>query len=149
MASYIGFSTINAGKPRSKNMQSGSAGGVGSIPQPIVYGKKFRLTDEKLVIQDLVNAFNIQQGQKVGNPAYGTSLWSHVFSPNTSDIQQTIIAEVRRVVAADPRLVMNTIKAYAMEQGILVELELAVTLTNTAQLLNLFFNTNTRQVSLR
>lgn len=146
MATYIGFSTINASKPRSTNLQPGKDGGTGSTVQPIIYGKKFRLVDDKLVIQDLVNAFNIQQGQKVGNPAYGSNIWSYIFSPNTTDVQQSIIAEVRRVVNTDPRIILNTVNAYAQDNGILIEMEIAVTLNNTAQMLSLFFNSNSRQV---
>ena len=146
MATYIGFSTINAGKPKSVNMTPGAAGGVGGVNQPIIYGKKFRMVDAQLVVQDLINAFNIHQGQKVGNPGYGTTIWTYVFAPNTVDTQQSIIAEVRRVIHADPRLVVNTVNAYSQENGILVEIELAVTLNNTAQLLSLFFDSSSRKI---
>lgn len=149
MATYIGFTTLNAGKPQSINMRPGNAGGVGSISQPIIYGKKFRLTDEKLVVHDLINAFNIQQGQKVGNPAYGTTLWSYVFSPNTSDVQQSIVQEVRRVLATDPRVIVNTVNAYSQEHGILVEVEIAVTITNMPLVLNIFFDASSGKASLQ
>ena len=56
MPSYIGFSTINANKPQSTQLSTGSSGGVGSVMQPIVYGKKYRTLDEQLVIQDFINA---------------------------------------------------------------------------------------------
>jgi len=36
MPSYIGFSTINANKPRSTNLPAGIAGGVGSMVQPVI-----------------------------------------------------------------------------------------------------------------
>ena len=145
MAQYIGFSTINAGKPRSAHMTPGKAGGVGSVVQPVIYGKKFRLVDDKLVIQDLINAFNISQGQVVGNPGYGTTLWSFAFDPNTSETQQAIVDEVRRIVHADPRILLNAVNVYTQEHGILVEMEIAVQPNQQAQLLNLFFNSTTRQ----
>ena len=66
MPYYIGFSTINANKPRSTNLPAGIAGGVGSMVQPVIPGKKYRLVDQQLVIQDLVNALNIRKGEKVG-----------------------------------------------------------------------------------
>lgn len=149
MASYIGFSTINANKLRSTNLSPGPAGGTGSVVQPIIYGKKFRLVDDKLVIQDLVNAFNIQQGQKVGNPSYGTSVWSYIFAPNTIDVQQNIIAEVRRVAKADPRIIVNTVNAFTQDNGILIEVELAVLPNNQAQLLNIFFNSSSRVAAIQ
>jgi hypothetical protein len=143
MPSYIGFSTINANKPRSTNLPAGLAGGVGSVVQPVIPGKKYRLVDESLVIQDFINSLNIQQGQKPGNPGYGTTLWSFVFEPNTFDVQQQLEDEIRRVANQDPRLVLNTVSAFPQENGILIEIELAVTPFNNAQTLSVFFNNTT------
>jgi phage baseplate assembly protein W len=143
MPSYIGFSTINANKPRSTNLPAGIAGGVGNMVQPVIPGKKYRLVDEQLVIQDFINALNIQQGQKVGNPAYGTTLWSFVFEPNTFDVQNQLENEIRRVATQDPRMILNTVSAYPQENGILIEIELAVTPFNNAQTLSVFFNNST------
>ena len=65
MPYYVGFTTVNANKPKSTNLAAGVDGGSGSVTQPIIYGKKFVLVDEKLVITDFVNALNIRQGEKV------------------------------------------------------------------------------------
>jgi len=143
MPSYIGFSTINANKPRSTNLPAGLAGGVGSMVQPVIPGKKYRLVDESLVIQDFINSLNIQQGQKVGNPEYGTTLWSFVFEPNTFDVQNQLELEIRRVANQDPRMILNTVSAYPQENGILIEVEMAVTPFNNAQTLSVFFNNST------
>jgi phage baseplate assembly protein W len=140
MPTYIGFSTINANKPRSSDLPAGIDGGTGSITQPIIFGKKYRLVDEKLVIQDFLNALNIQQGQKVGNPGYGTTLWSFVFEPNTADVQFQLQDEIRRVASLDPRMIVNSVKAYPKENGILIEVELAIAPFNNAQIMNVFFN---------
>lgn len=140
MPTYIGFSTINANKPRSTNLNPGIDGGTGSLTSPIVFGKKYRTVDENLVIQDFLNALNIQQGQKVGNPSYGTSLWSFVFEPNTADVQFQLQDEIRRVASLDPRMIVNSVKAYPQENGILVEVEIAIAPFNNAQIMNVFFN---------
>ncbi len=143
MPTYIGFSTINANKPRSTNLDVGVDGGTGSTTKPIVFGKKFRSTDSQLVIQDLVNALNIQQGEKVGNPGYGTTLWSFVFEPNTADVQFQLENEIRRVASLDPRLIINTVKAYPQENGILLEVEFAIAPFNNVEQLNVFFDNAT------
>jgi hypothetical protein len=143
MPSYIGFSTINANKPRSTNLPAGLAGGVGSTVLPVIPGKKYRLVDESLVIQDFINALNIQQGQKPGNPGYGTTLWSFVFEPNTFDVQQQLETEIRRVASQDPRILLNTVSAYPQENGILIEVEMAVAPFNNPQTLSVFFNNST------
>ena len=149
MPSYIGFSTINANKPKSTNLTQGNAGGVGSITNPIIFGKKFRLVDNQLVVQDFVNAFNIRQGEKVGQPEYGTTLWNFVFDPNTADVQFAIENEVRRVASLDPRLQLNYVKSYPKENGILIEVECAITPFNQASLLSIFFNTQTATAGLQ
>jgi phage baseplate assembly protein W len=143
MPTYIGFSTINANKPRSTNLPAGIAGGVGSMVQPVNPGKKYRLVDQQLVIQDFLNALNIQQGQKVGNPGYGTTLWSFVFEPNTFDVQNKLETEIIRVANLDPRMIVNTVSAYPQENGILIEVELAIAPFNNAEILSVFFNNST------
>jgi len=149
MPTYIGFSTINANKPRSTNVMPGIDGGTGSTISPINYGKKYRAVDEKLIIQDFINALNIQQGQKVGKPDYGTTLWSFVFEPNTTDVQFQLQDEIRRVASGDPRMIINSVKAYPKDNGILVEIELAVVPFNRAQLLNVFFNNLTNSATIQ
>ena len=143
MPTYVGFSSINAEKPRTVNEVTGLDGTGGLIKNPLVYGKKYRLTDAELVIQDLVNALNIRRGEKVGQPSYGTTLWDFVFEPNTPDVTQKLENELQRVVSQDPRLNVNRIRAYPRESGILVELELAVNPFNNAGDLNLFFDNQT------
>jgi phage baseplate assembly protein W len=149
MPSYVGFSTINANKPRTISRNTGVDGGNGSVLQPIVFGKKFASVDAPLVIQDFVNALNIRQGEKVGQPGYGTSLWSFVFEPNTADVQFQLENEIRRVAALDPRMILNSVKAYPQENGILLEVELAVSPFNQATLLSVFFNSATNVAVLQ
>lgn len=149
MPNYRGFSTINAGKPRSTTLAQGSGGGTGSITQPIVLGQKYYLVDQPLVIRDFLNALNIRKGEKPGKPQYGTTLWDFVFEPNTLDTQQQLENEIRRVVSQDPRIILNYVRAYPQENGILLEVELAITPFNQAQLLSVFFNSDTNTAYLQ
>lgn len=142
MATYIGFSTINVNTPRTA-VSGGANGGPGTLASPIRFGKKYRLTDEQLVVQDFINALNIQQGQKVGNPGYGTSLWSFVFEPNTIDVQYQLQAEIRRVAIQDPRLHINSLNTSTQEHGILIEMEVAIVPFNNASVLSVFFDNRT------
>ncbi len=149
MPQYIGFSTINACRPRTTNAPTGNDGGVGGILRQINTGKKFRITDEACVIQNFLNALNIQQGQKVGNPSYGTTMYSFVFEPNTADVQFKLENEIRRIAGLDPRLTINQIRAFPQENGILVELELSVNPFNQARLLSLFVDQGTNQTTIQ
>lgn len=126
MATYLGFSTQNACQPKTTNAISGSAGGPGGVRNGIVWGKKYQLVDNDLVIQDFINALNIRRGTKVGQPGYGTILWDLLFEQNVAEIQDEIENEIRRVARQDPRMVFNLVKAYPYNNGILIEIQMAV-----------------------
>lgn len=149
MPNYIGFSTINANKSKSTTLPAGLDGGTGSTIRPVIVGKKFRLVDQPLVIQDFVNALNIRRGEKVGKPQYGTTLWDFVFEPNTRDTQFQLEDEIRRVAKQDPRLILNSVKAYPQDNGILLEVELAISPFNQAQLLSVFFDNSSNTATIQ
>lgn len=149
MPTYVGFSTKDANKPKTTRAQPGVDGGTGSILNPIVLGKKFRLVDAPLVLTDFINALNIKKGEKVGNPGYGTTIWSYIFEPNDADTQFKIQNEIQRVASSDPRLLINDIKSYVQQNGILLEVEIAIQPFNDAQIINVFFNNLTNQATLR
>lgn len=148
MALYTGFSTQYFNLPTRGQVTQGVDGGSGSILQPSKIGKKFRLTDEQLILQDFLNALNIQQGSKPGNPSYGTTIWTFVFEPNTPDTQFQLEAEIRRVATQDPRLLLNNITAYPQENGILIELEMAISPFNNVQALRIYFDQPTGSATL-
>jgi phage baseplate assembly protein W len=149
MPTYIGFSTIGANEPKSTNASTGIDGGTGGVLQPTIPGKKYRLVDEALVVRDFINALNIQQGQKVGNPGYGSIIWSFIFEPNDAQTQFRLENEIRRIANGDPRLIINTVKSYPQENGILLEVELAIAPFNNAEILNVFFNNLTNTATLQ
>lgn len=149
MPQYLGYSTIHTNKPRTTDMATGSSGGPGNLRNPVIPGKKVKLVDEQLVIQDFVNALNIPQGSKVGQPSYGTTLWTFVFEPNTIDVQTALVNEVRRVASLDPRLILNTVNGYPQENGILIEVELAIAPFNNPTVLNVYFDNLTNTASIR
>lgn len=149
MAQYLGFSTIDANKPKTTNAQVGIDGGVGSITNGIIPGKKFKLNDQQLVIRDFINALNIRQGEKVGQPSYGTTLWNFVFEPNTPDMQFALETEIRRVASTDPRILLDYVKAYPQENGILMEVQMGIQPYSQALLLSVFFDSTTNKARVQ
>jgi phage baseplate assembly protein W len=117
--------------------------GYNTINQP----KKPTLTDFELIKRDLANALNIQQGQLPGRPGYGTRIWSYIFENQTVEVENQILLELQRVIAGDPRIALSSANVYPQDNGILIELEIAVVPSTTAERLALFFDTNTQQVS--
>ena len=119
MATFIGFNTINQ-------------------------NKKFTAVDFNLIKIDLLNAFNIRQGELVGRPGYGTIIWNYLFENQTQETQQLIYNEIQRVCAGDPRVYISGIQMFPQENGLLVQVGLAVVPSTNAQLLIIFFDQQQR-----
>jgi hypothetical protein len=109
--------------------------------------KKFTLTDFELVKRDLLNAFNIRQGQLPGRPGYGTVLWDYLFEPQLEELQTAIEREVQRVAGGDPRLYISDIQTFPQNNGILIEIELTVVPSTDAERLSIFFDLQQRNAT--
>jgi phage baseplate assembly protein W len=109
--------------------------------------KKFTLTGFELIKRDLLNAFNIRQGQLPGRPGYGTALWDMLFEPQLEQVQQTIEREVQRVAGQDPRIYINSIQSFPQDNGILLEIELEVVPSTDAERLAIFFDLEQRNAT--
>lgn len=149
MAQYIGFSTINANQPRTTNPRTTTNNyGSTSLTNPLIFGKKYRMVDAPLVIQDFINALNIRFGSKVGQPAYGTTLWDYVFEPNTQNTRDQLENELRRVASLDKRIALNYVNSFWQENGILVEIQASVIPFQEPLKLTVFFNKNNSTASI-
>lgn len=109
--------------------------------------KKFTLVDFELIKRDLLNAFNIRQGELVGRPAYGTTLWDFVFENQLQETERALLAEIQRVCGGDPRIYVSNIDLFPQNNGILIQLEIAVVPSTTAERLSIFFNQEQRIAS--
>lgn len=109
--------------------------------------KKFTLTDFELVKRDLLNAFNIRQGQLPGRPGYGTVLWDYLFEPQLEELQQAIEREIQRVAGGDPRIYISDIQTFPQNNGILIQIELTVVPSTDAERLSIFFDLQQRNAS--
>ncbi len=122
MPTFIGFNTINQ-------------------------NKKFTLTNFELVKRDFLNSMNLRQGQLVGRPGYGTTLWDNLFESNTQATQVSIEREIQRLAGGDPRLYIKSINAYPQQNGILLEIEAAMVPSTDAQRLSIFLDQESRRAS--
>jgi phage baseplate assembly protein W len=109
--------------------------------------KKFTLTDFELIKRDLLNAFNIRQGQLPGRPGYGTVLWEYLFENQVEAVQQGIQNEVQRVAGGDPRIYIASVNVFPQENGMLLEVQIQVVGQDNAELLSIFFDQQSRNAS--
>jgi phage baseplate assembly protein W len=115
MATFIGFSTVNR-------------------------NKQFVVTDFELIKIDLLNAFNIRQGEVVGRPEYGTVIWNYLFENQLEETEQALYQEIQRVCGGDPRVYVNSINLFPQQNGILIEVDLMVVPSTDAKRLSIFFD---------
>lgn len=106
--------------------------------------KKFTLTGFELIKRDLLNAFNIRQGQLPGRPGYGTVIWDFLFENQVEELQNSLTKEIQRVAAGDPRIYINDIQTFPQQNGILIQLELSIVPSTDAQRLSIFFDNQQR-----
>jgi phage baseplate assembly protein W len=109
--------------------------------------KKFTSVDFDLIKIDLLNAFNIRQGELPGRPGYGTILWNYLFEGQTVETQTAITEEIQRVCAGDPRVFVSGMQMFPQQNGILIQLGIAVVPSTQAQQLSIFFDQQQRSAS--
>ena len=109
--------------------------------------KKFTLTDFELIKRDLLNAFNIRQGQLPGRPAYGTVLWDFLFENQLEDLVQAIRSEIQRVAGQDPRISISDIEVYPQHNGILIQVNILAVPSQNSERLAIFFDQQQRNAT--
>ena len=109
--------------------------------------KKFTLTDSELVKRDFLNALNIRQGQLPGRPQYGTVIWENLFDNQSNELISNIESELQRIAGLDPRMQLSNVEVFPQENGILIQIQLAIVPSTDAQQLSIFFDQQTRNAS--
>jgi len=103
-----------------------------------------RLTESSLVRRDILNHFNVNQGEAVMRPNFGTIIQSLVFEPLTPETQELIITEIKRVVNSDPRVVMADMELEEYQSGIQVAMTLNYRNTDLSEQLFIKFDRDTQ-----
>jgi hypothetical protein len=109
--------------------------------------KKFTLVDNELVKRDLLNAFNIRQGELPGVPEYGSTIMDNLFENQTQETESIIVNEVQRICGGDPRILVDSIQLFPQQNGMLIQVEIAIVPSTVTEMLNIFFNNDTKRAS--
>lgn len=105
--------------------------------------KKFRVVDEELIKQDLLNHFAIRKGEKLHNPNFGSIIWDMLFEPLTDGVRQAVIDDVKTIVGYDPRISVSKVYVTEYRHGIQIEVELLYVQTDQTDTLKMKFDRNT------
>jgi len=102
--------------------------------------KNSRLVDSDLIKRDLLNSFAIRKGEKIMNPAYGSSVMDLVMEPLTEEVKNLLIEEVTTTIKSDPRVALKNLVLVEYEHGIQCQIELLYVKTNQVENLLINFN---------
>jgi hypothetical protein len=100
------------------------------------------LYDFELIKQDLLNSFNVKQGERLMNANYGCIIWALIFEPLTPEIQELIQQNVNVILNADPRVQAGNILITPYDTGIAIQCTLKYLIYNIQQDLQFQFDQN-------
>jgi len=116
MAIYRGFSTVSSSSQ-----------------------KKFVLTDNDLIKQDLLNAFKVKRGSRVMQPNYGCIVWEKVFENISPSDVDDIVSNFTNIIKNDPRVSLVSIDVAPSVNNLTVTLVLRYTSTNQLEQMVIIF----------
>lgn len=100
----------------------------------------FGLYDLALIKQDILNHFHTRQGERLGNPTFGTIIWDILFEPVTEQIKQLVTQDVQTIINSDPRVVANSVVVSEFEYGLQIECILTYLPYNISETLQFRFD---------
>ena len=106
-----------------------------------------RVVDGDLIKRDLLNAFAIRKGEKVGSPAYGSGVLDLVMEPLTEEVKNLLIEEVTSTIKQDPRVALQQLVIDEYENGLQAQINLVYVQTNQSETLVINFDRQDGTVS--
>jgi phage baseplate assembly protein W len=106
-----------------------------------------KVVDTELVKRDLLNAFAIRKGEKVGTPGYGSGVLDLVMEPLTEEVKNLLLEEVTSTIAQDPRVSLEQLVIEEYENGLQAQINLLYVQTNESESLVINFDRQDGTVS--
>ena len=106
-----------------------------------------RVVDTELVKRDLLNAFAIRKGEKVGTPGYGSGVLDLVMEPLTEEVKNLLLEEVTSTIAQDPRVSLQQLVIEEYENGLQAQINLLYVQSNQSETLVINFDRQDGTVS--
>jgi len=111
----------------------------------------YSLTDNDLIVQDLLNNLSIRKGEKLMNPDFGCIVWDRLFDPLTEGLKLEIVTNVETIIKSDPRLAF--VKDIILQEspdghGILLDFTVKFSYTDQSANLSLKFDSQSQKLAL-
>jgi|TARA_R110000823_G_scaffold92262_1_gene202516 phage baseplate assembly protein W len=106
-----------------------------------------KVVDTELVKRDLLNAFAIRKGEKVGTPGYGSGVLDLVMEPLTEEVKNLLLEEVTSTIAQDPRVSLQQLVIEEYENGLQAQINLLYVQSNQSESLVINFDRQDGTVS--
>jgi phage baseplate assembly protein W len=103
--------------------------------------KKYVLTDNDLIKQDLMNIFMTKVGSRLMYPTYGCIVWNYLFSNLNAGDLQTISENITGIIKNDPRVSLLSIDLTPTQNTLTVTLTLQYVGTNQIDQMIINFDT--------
>lgn len=100
----------------------------------------FQQYDLSLIKQDLLNHFNIRQGEKISDPTFGCIIWDALYEPLTIELKDAITKNVTNIVNYDPRVSASGVQVTEFESGLQIECTLTYLTYSISEQLRLQFD---------
>jgi len=104
------------------------------------------LYDLELAKQDLMNHFNIRKGERVMMPEFGSIVWDLLFDPLDNSTINLIDADVRKIIANDPRWALQSVSISEQPNALNIEVVATYVPTNQTIILPIEYNKGTTTV---
>jgi phage baseplate assembly protein W len=109
----------------------------------------YGISDNDLIVQDLLNHLQIRKGEKLMNPEFGCIIWNRMFDPLTPALKSEIKQDIDRIIAYDPRfdVVSQTIVQESPDgHGLVLNFQLRFATDNKIAELNVLFDNKTNKL---
>jgi hypothetical protein len=137
MASNLYTKITIPGKPSKSNATPKMYRGFSTVNTTT---ENFALYDFELIKQDLINHFNIRQGERLMQPLFGTVIWALLFEPLTPEVKEAVRLNVDKILNYDPRVQAGNILITPYDTGLQIECTLKYLPYNISQSLQLQFD---------
>jgi hypothetical protein len=95
--------------------------------------KKFILTDNAIIKQDLINSLMTRRGQRVMQPNFGCIVWEKMFENLSNSDIEDVANNITQIINSDPRVALLSVDVTPSSNTITITIVIQYTGTNQVE----------------